>query len=376
MSRSLLKLLVLSVLVATLTALGVSLAFAEIDTGTGGGDPVATLPPVIFLSSPANGKVDDLKFKDEDIIMFVPDDETGTSGTWSMFFDGSDVGVSNTDIDAFELLDDSTLLVSFDRPVRIPGLGRVDDSDILQFDMTLSGQTTAGSFSVCFDGSEFDLTSGAEDIDAIAFDEAGRLLISTLGTARANGRDLRARDEDLLAFSTTPFDCNPASGTWEIFVDGSDLALTKGSEDIGGAWVDTSVSENNIYLSAKGRFRAADGVNGVDGDGDDIFGLTPFTLGEENTTGFLFAAFDGDIVGHRRPIDGIFIAPASTALIQAAAVAEDVDDESIVQFVVEEDDLTEDDITDLELDVYDSTADPLIEEDIVSTLYMPMVIQR
>ncbi|MCB0105931.1 MAG: hypothetical protein KDE53_08475 [Caldilineaceae bacterium] len=383
MSRSLLKLLVLTALVATLTALGVSLAFADGEPRASlGADPVATLPPVVFLSSSAaRGNVNGLKFSDEDIIVFFPENETGTVGTWSMFFDGSDVGLANADINGFELLDDTTVLMTFDRPLRIPGLGRIDDSDILKFTFSaVPGLNTAGTFELCFDGSNYDLTTGAEDIDAIAFDPEGRLLISTDGTARVNGRALRAYDEDLLVFGDAPFVCNPpaAPDSWDIYVDGSDIQLKNGSEDVNAAWVDSSVADKNIYLATKGRFRVASGGGVAAGDNDDIFGMTPFTLGENQTTGFPFAAFDGDIVGQRKAIDGIYIAPVSAltaASLQAAALAVDDEEETVAQFFVEEDDLTEEDLVDPELDMYDSTEDLLDEDDVVITIYVPMVQQ-
>ena len=44
---------------------------------------------------------------DEDILEF----DTGSS-SWSIYFDGSDVGVTN-DVNAFTLLSDGTILISF-----------------------------------------------------------------------------------------------------------------------------------------------------------------------------------------------------------------------------------------------------------------------
>lgn len=370
---------VLALLVATLSVLGVTLAFAE-ENVRPAGDVVAapTAPPVVFVSSSSNGRVDGLRFRDEDIVKFVPDNATGTSGTWSMFFDGSDVGLAGTDVNAFEISDDgSSIYMSFERPVRIPNLGRVDDSDIVKFTYTgAPGDPTIGQFEMCFDGSEFDLRTSGEDVDSIGFDENKRLLISTTGTARVNGRDLRARDDDVIAFSEMPFDCNPTSGTWEIYVDGSDLVLNRGSEDIDGIWVDTSVPENNIYLTTKANFRAADGVNGIGGDGDDIFGLSPFTLGENNTTGFLFAAFDGDNLGFRKSIDGFFMAPVTALTASAATSPSDSDNTNPTQFEVEADDVTADDADDAEIDTHDVPAEfVLAEDEIVGTQYLPLIMQ-
>ena len=50
------------------------------------------------------------------------------------------------------------------------------------------GATTSGSFSLYFDGSDVGLsTSSGEDIDAAAVDAAGRIYLSTLGSFAVNG---------------------------------------------------------------------------------------------------------------------------------------------------------------------------------------------
>ncbi|MFQ5419932.1 MAG: hypothetical protein ACE5EY_06170, partial [Anaerolineae bacterium] len=56
---------------------------------------------VIYVSSTTSGNAGGISFRDEDIMAF----DTGT-GTWSMFFDGSDVGLGGTDINAFTILSD------------------------------------------------------------------------------------------------------------------------------------------------------------------------------------------------------------------------------------------------------------------------------
>ena len=66
------------------------------------------------------------------------------TGAWSLFIDGSDIGLANTDVDAFELQADGSLLMSFDTDFTLSGFGAVDDSDILRFTPTSTGSTTAG----------------------------------------------------------------------------------------------------------------------------------------------------------------------------------------------------------------------------------------
>ncbi|MEZ4617151.1 MAG: hypothetical protein R2867_16810 [Caldilineaceae bacterium] len=75
-------------------------------------------------------------------------------------------------------------------------------------------------------------------------------------------------------------------GPWEIYVDGSDLKLTTGAEDVNSAWIDTTVADKNIYMSTRGSYNATS-VNSITGDADDVFGMTPFSLGD-NSSGFFF----------------------------------------------------------------------------------------
>ena len=117
---------------------------------------------------------------DEDILGF-------DGATWAMLFDGSDVGVGGLDLDAFYIVDADTLLMSFDLPATIGSLVAVQPSDIVQFDATSLGPNTAGSFSMYFDGSDVGLDVSAENIDAVELLADGRLLISTTGSPAVPG---------------------------------------------------------------------------------------------------------------------------------------------------------------------------------------------
>ena len=335
---------------------------------------VPTPPQIFFLSSSQTVKVDGLTAADEDILMLAPGANPG-QGTFSFFFDGSDVGIAKTDVDAFEVVDEGAngaILMSFDKPIKmvIDGMANVlvDDSDIVKFTFAQEpGTNTSGSFTSCFDGSAFELTTGGEDIDAIAFDALGRLVISTQGTAKVNGTSLVAADEDLLALGTGAFTCGAGAGPWSLYLDGSDLALTAGSEDVSGAWIDNSVSDENIYLTTKGNFKAADGVNAASGDSDDILGFTAFSTGP-TTSGFFFAAFDGDLEGYKKTIDGISATPG-TLVMSAAVQAVDVP-VNVEQYEVLADDTATDDA---EVDENDSSSEALDAEEIVSKVLLPFV---
>jgi len=229
------------------------------------------------LSSTSAGSIGGISFADEDILAY----DTAT-GTWSMVLDGSDVGLGGTDIAAFSLLSDGTILISVDSSTySVPGFGTFEDRDIVRFIPTSLGTTTAGNFEWFFDGSDVGLTTSGEDIDAVDFAPDGRLLLSTLGSFGVSGAS--GADEDLIAFTATSLGSNTA-GTWAVYFDGSDVGLnSSSSEDVNGVWVDPELGE--IYLSVLGSF----GVNGVSGAGGDIFICTPSQLG--STTNCTFRTY-------------------------------------------------------------------------------------
>lgn len=236
-----------------------------------------------------------ISFADEDILAYDMD-----SDIWSMYFDGSDVGLSGSsarDVDAFHFMPDGSILLSFVGATNIPNVGSVDDSDIVRFVPTRLGTTTAGAFELYFDGSDVGLTRNGEDIDGIYVLPDGRILITTVGSVRVNG--LRARDEDLLLFTPTQLGSN-TSGTWQLYFDGSDIGLTQNAEDVSGVWQDAN---DDLYLTVRGEFR----IPGVSGDGSDIFVCSPASLGS-NTQCDSSMFWDGSAYGFGgENVDGIHV---------------------------------------------------------------------
>lgn len=110
----------------------------------------------------------------------------------------------------------------------------VTASDIVKYN------PTTDDWSLFFDGSDVGLTKSAEQIDAIAIAPNGRLLISTTSAAMVAGQNgtIKAQDEDLLAFNATNLGANSA-GTWALYLDGSTIPGLA-AEDLTGAWVDPS----------------------------------------------------------------------------------------------------------------------------------------
>ncbi|MCP4427888.1 MAG: ExeM/NucH family extracellular endonuclease [Chloroflexi bacterium] len=240
---------------------------------------------VVYVSSNSRGNVGSVEYKDEDIMTY-----DFATGDWALYFDGSDVGLKATDIDALHLMDDGAILMSFEQPIKIPGFGKVDDSDIVKFVPTELGEDTAGSFEWFFDGSDVDLRKGGEDVDAIGFTPDGRLVVSVLATAKVpmtGGGILQAGDEQLIVLNNAVFGADTV-GDWEMYFDGRDVNLRP--EDIWSVWLDSTTDD--IYISLQNEFM----VGGVSGDELDIIVCHPDSLGEETACTFEMY-FDGSEEG-------------------------------------------------------------------------------
>jgi hypothetical protein len=312
-----------------------------------------------LISSAVNGRVDGLRFRDEDILAYNP-----TTGLWSMLFDGSDVGLGNTDVVAFHFLSDNAILLSFDRPIRVPGVGTIDDSDIVKFTYSQLGTDTSGGFSWFVDGSDVGLSSAGERIDAIAFDTANRLIISTVGTFKVPG--LSGLDEDLFALSLATSGAD-TTGVWEIYVDGSDVALTRGSEDVNAVWIEPSSGQ--IYVGAKGNF-AATGSNTITGDANSIVICDPLAVGESTNCAFA-PFFDASSARFSPAIDGFGLRALAPLAAEGLAIggegSADAADEG-APYPVALDEAVETAI-DAELDEYDLRA----EEEEIRYFFLPFI---
>lgn len=245
----------------------------------------------IYVSSTSGGTVGAIKFADEDILVYDIE-----ANTWGILIDGSDVGLSSLDVDAFFILNDGSMLMSVSSDATIAGFGPVDESDILRFVPTSTGTNTAGTFEMYFDGSAYGLDVSAEDVDALAVLNDGRLVMSITGNTKIGA--LTIKDEDLLVF-------NPSDGSWAFYLLGKDVLLnTVSSEDTNGVWIDPL--NGDIYLTTIGAFA----VNGLSGDGDDIFICVPLSANPTSSCNF-HAFWDGDAHAFGSEIiDAIFIEPA------------------------------------------------------------------
>ncbi|MCA1746080.1 MAG: hypothetical protein LC655_00175, partial [Bacteroidales bacterium] len=244
-----------------------SQTFTPTSTPLSGSSPTNTptaLSPgdSLFVSFALSGTVGGVSFVDEDILRF-------DGQNWSLWFDGSDVGLGSIDVFAISVLDNDTILMALSNNVTLNGLA-VDPQDIVRFDASSLGSVTAGTFSMYLDGSDVGLDTTGEKIDAFSMLPDGRILISTTGDFSVPG--VTGKDEDIIAFTPASLGDN-TSGSWAMYFDGSDVGLGESSdEDIDAL----DVVAGNIYLSTNGNFS----VNGAAGAGEDIFVCSPTSLGD------------------------------------------------------------------------------------------------
>ena len=166
-------------------------------------DDDAVPPVLLYFSLTSSATLPGIAgtVQDEDVVAYNGSD-------FDLVFDGSDVGLSGVDVDALSILDDGSLLLSFTAAASIGPLGTVDDSDIVRFIPTGLGDVTAGTFELYFDGSDVGLTRSGEDIDGLEFLPNGTLLISTTGSvsvpnASGSDEDLLAFTPSSLGSSTS-----------------------------------------------------------------------------------------------------------------------------------------------------------------------------
>lgn len=94
---------------------------------------------------------------------------------------------SNEDVDAIAVTSSGQLVISTVGTVSATGASGVD-ADLFVFTATSLGSVTSGSFAMYFDGSDVGLSaSGSEDVDAATTLPSGNLLLSTLGNFSVPG---------------------------------------------------------------------------------------------------------------------------------------------------------------------------------------------
>lgn len=257
-----------------------------------------------------------LTVENEDVVRFNRAD-----GTYSLVFDGSDVGLSGFRIDALAAtvvsvtlplpvpvpLPDPVpvpgpvgppvivgpgfffgdLVMSFTKAGTVPGVGHVDDSDLVRFQPALptipvpdpAATPTAGMFSLFFDGSDIGLTHSSEDVDAVEI-VGDDLYLSTEGSFHADGE--RGSNEDVFVCHDADTGAHSGCEDVDVVFDGSDAELARSGENVDGFSFTPgpgvpvipgppigilSVDPGAAVFSTNGDFHAG----GASGDDDDLF---------------------------------------------------------------------------------------------------------
>ena len=227
------------------------------------------------------------EFKNEDIVQF-------DGHKFSHYFDGSDVGLKQGAIDAFDVIDNDEILISFKHSTHVRGLGKVKSQDIVKFKATSLGKRTRGHFSMYLDGSDIGLTRRSENIDAITGLPDGKLLISTTGDLHSRGH--RAKNEDVSLFEAKSLG-RKTRGHFSLYFDGSDVGLRKNNVDA------LSIDyENDLFFSTSAKFK----TKKISVHDEDIFSFKPSSKGHRTKGTFDSEPFfDGSDYGlHHTDIVG------------------------------------------------------------------------
>lgn len=198
--------------------------------------PVAgNAPSTLYLSSTTGGSAGGVRFNDEDILVY--DIVAGTwamffDGSDVGVATGNVDGFARLSDGSLLLSFNNPITVNG----TVNGIA-ADDSDVLRFTPTSLGTNTAGSFSMYIDGSDVGLTTNGEDIDSLTVvSQAGSsvtLLLGTTGTFNVPG--VAGNDEDLAQLTVSQTG-DATVGSWSPFFDGSDVGLAdSASEDLLGA---------------------------------------------------------------------------------------------------------------------------------------------
>ncbi len=170
------------------------------------------------------------KVNTQDILLFTGSLGPNTSGAFSLYFDGSDVGLDKAQesITVLHALSDGGLIIGTKGAASVPGLTTASE-DLLLFTPTTTGPGTDGSWSLYFDGSDVGLTVQAR-IDAIGMGANGDLYLSTLGSFDLG--TIAGENEDVFICAEPETGANTAcTFSPTLYFDGSQWGLAGDNVD-------------------------------------------------------------------------------------------------------------------------------------------------
>jgi hypothetical protein len=254
----------------------------------------------LYVSFSRPGKIGDIEFDGSDILVYR---DRNDDHIWSLYFDGSDVGLANYNLSAFELLADDSILMTFaPRTLTLPGLGQITHNDVVRFIPKNVGNVTRGRFELFLNGFDVGLNANAEAIDALAITPDGRLAVSTSGRFHVPGvnGELAGVGQDVITLSLGQSG-DLSGATWQMLAQGADLELDEGAENVSALWIDPD--NEGVYLATRSRFA----ISGLSGNSRDIFIARPGQPGDFIQWDFQLY-LRGKSLALKDPIDGLTLA--------------------------------------------------------------------
>jgi hypothetical protein len=98
-----------------------------------------------------------------------------------------ELNVAAENIDSLTVLSDGRILISTTGNPAVTGVTGGRDEDILAFTPTMLGPETSGTWALYFDGSDVGLDASSEDVDALDVTASGDIYLSTLGDFAVTG---------------------------------------------------------------------------------------------------------------------------------------------------------------------------------------------
>jgi len=187
--------------------------------------PEADIDALVVVNSDqfyASFDSDGLLFSSSDILFY-------DNGSWSLYFDGSDVGLTGgaENVDAFEILTDGSVLVSTVGAASVPGAS-ANDQDFLRC-VGSFGTATSCTWSVYLEGADIGLGDFSEGVDGGDLSR-GNLYLTTRGVFDTGS--LAGEPEDVFVCEAfTPGTSSACSG-YSAYFDGSVEGITDSLDGI------------------------------------------------------------------------------------------------------------------------------------------------
>lgn len=218
----------------------------------------------------------------EDTTVTLPD---GVFGEYVFSLDVNDSELSSSDEITVTVTEPTaptafdTILVSSNSDGTVGGASFADE-DIIAFD------TASQNWSTYFDGSDVGLDISNADINSFYLNSDGSILLSLNQSFTLPDVGL-IDDNDIVRFvpSSTGSD---TAGTYEFYLDGSDVELSDSSEDIDGI---SLLSDGSLVISTRGSAN----VNGFSTKDEDLLVFNATSLGESTSGTWSLYADNSDI---------------------------------------------------------------------------------